>query len=489
MPEVIASILARDPVELLRQAHMATMTGADWLEIRLDALSSDFEPRKLLADIRLPVLVACRTPRDGGEYRGSAELRREILQRWVDAGISGIDLEAWEAWVPNGVERLSVVIRSYHNLTGIDPNLTAIRDHLLSMGASLAKIAVTAHDLVDAAPVLDLLGHTDQHTEPTVAFAMGEDAWPTRVLACVYGARFAYAAVGDGLATAPGQSTVQDLTGLYDVRRLTRSTAIYGVLGNPARDSWSPLIHNRAFRRLDTDAIYLPFTTSHPEAAVAMLSGRRLRGLSVTAPHKTVLVPQCHQVDEETKRTGALNTLSFWAHGVVRGNNTDVIGVREALLGAGFSANKGLGVVLGGGGAARAGALALSQLGMSVTMMPRSLEPVRDFARDNGFQLARLDADLLSELRPAAVVHATPVGGASDPDGQVVPDWKIAPGTHVLDMGYHNPRTPLLRAVADAGGVPVPGIGMFLAQAREQIYHFTGRRLPVGVLADMVGGL
>ena len=70
MPEVLASILADDPVEVLRQAHLASMAGADWLEIRLDTLPSDIEPSKLLADIRLPVLVTCRTPRDGGEFEG-----------------------------------------------------------------------------------------------------------------------------------------------------------------------------------------------------------------------------------------------------------------------------------------------------------------------------------------------------------------------------------------------------------------------------------
>ena len=89
--------------------------------------------------------------------------------------------------------------------------------------------------------------------------------------------------------------------------------------------------------------------------------------------------------------------------------------------------------------------------------------------------------------RPVVVVHATPVGGSADPDGQLVPDWDIAPGTYVLDMVYQNPRTPLLRAVAAAGGVPVSGLGMFLAQAREQIYHFTGRRLPLDGLVDLVG--
>jgi 3-dehydroquinate dehydratase/shikimate dehydrogenase len=377
------------------------------------------------------------------------------------------------------------------------------------MGADLAKIAVTAHDLADAAPVLDLLGQTDQDHTPTVAFAMGDDAWPTRVLACVYGAPYVYASVAPGLDTAPGQPTVAQLTGVFDVRRFSRSTAIYGVLGKPVAHSWSPELHNRVFRRLEFDAVYLPFATSHPAATVAMLSRCRLRGLSVTAPHKTVLLPQCQQVDEATAATGALNTLSFMAHGVVRGYNTDVLGVREAFLGAGLPTGPAPAVVLGGGGAARAAALALSRLGMRVTMMPRSLEPVREFAKAHGFQLARLDAGLLGDLRPRAVVNATPVGGptAAAPgaaglgealdqrdaagggeDGQrILPDWEIRPGTYVLDMVYQTRWTPLLRAVAGADGVPVFGVDMFLAQAREQVYHFTGRRLSIDVLAELVG--
>ena len=56
-------------------------------------------------------------------------------------------------------------------------------------------------------------------------------------------------------------------------------------------------------------------------------------------------------------------------------------------------------------------------------MMPRSLETVREFAREHDFQLARLDADLLMELRPVVVVHATPVGGYADHSGQLGPAW------------------------------------------------------------------
>ena len=64
---------------------------------------------------------------------------------------------------------------------------------------------------------------------------------------------------------------VEQLAGIYDVHRLSQSTSVYGVLGDPARYSWGPWLHNRAFRRLSHDGVYLPFTTSHPEAVLEML--------------------------------------------------------------------------------------------------------------------------------------------------------------------------------------------------------------------------
>ncbi|MCA8957423.1 MAG: type I 3-dehydroquinate dehydratase [Planctomycetes bacterium] len=487
MAEVIASILADRPSEVVRRARMAAMNGADWIEIRLDTLGVEQDPAEILEKIRLPVLVACRTTRDGGRFTGAPAQRRALLQRWVTAGVQGIDLEGWEDWTPDDLDRLDMVVRSHHNLTGIDGDLEAIRDRLLAQGAHFAKLAVTAHDLAGAAPVLELLARTDQVADPTVAFAMGDVAWPTRVLAAAYGAPFTYAAADSGSSTAPGQPPVERLTGLFDVHRATRSTLLFGVLGNPAQHSWGPWLFNRAFRRLEFDGIYLPFTTSHPLATVAMLSPRRLRGVSVTAPHKTAVMRLCHEIDDDAAACGALNTLVFRAHGVVAGHNTDVVGVKRALEEAGVDAAGKPGLVLGGGGAARAAALALEQLGLHVTLMPRSLDTIRELATARGYQLARADSAIARRLQPAVVVNATPLGGPSAPAQRPLPDWELAPGMTVLDMAYQPRSTPLLDAARAAGAIPVHGLRMFLAQAAEQIYHFTGRRLPVDVLAGMVG--
>ena len=509
---VIGSVCARSAAEMVQQARLAAMAGATWIELRLDHLAvpadkqpaakqpaaKKTDPQALLAQIQLPVLVSCRTREDGGGFAGTLKERRDLLTAWVAAGARGLDLEDWEEWQPEWAPDLDLYVRSHHNRTGVTNDLLAVRDQLLGQGAQVAKLVVTAHDLADAGPVLDLLGGTDQEAQPTVAFAMGETAWPTRVLACLLGARLAFGSPGPGLGTAPGQPTVEALTGVYDVRRLNRNTALYGVVGNPARYSLGPLLFNRAFRLLDHDGIYLPLETSRPDALLSMLPRNRLRAVSVTAPYKGVLAGLCHQFDELAELAGAVNTITWQAHGGVMGHNTDIAGVREALLRAGLEEGEGVAAVLGGGGAARAAAVALEQMGLQVTLLARSLDTVRDFCRRHGHQLARFDAGVLTELKPRVVVNATPVGGTVGGSGggavgdageeRVLPDWVVPEGTYVLDMVYRPRWTRLLKDARAQGGIPVLGIEMFLTQASRQLQLFVGRHVREPVLRSFVAG-
>lgn len=492
MALIIASVFAETTEQIGRAAAKAAMAGSDWLELRLDRWPIGLDLGPALAAVRLPVLVACRTPEDGGQFRGTLGERRELLAHALASGAQGLDLEIWETWAPPaGLTRLRLLIRSFHSFTGVPRELSAIRDQLHALPGTAAKIVVTAHDLADAAPVLDLLQQTDQLAQPTVAFAMGRTAWPTRVLACALGAPFVYGSIDDEEVTAPGQPPIALLAGLYRVRELGAGTALFGLLGNPALQSLGPWLHNRAFRRLGMDAVYLPFETSRPEAIIAMLPKRQLRGLSVTAPHKAAMASRCHRLAGAASATGAVNTIVAEAHGALVGENTDVYGVRHALEAAGVGPGKGRpAAVLGAGGAARAGAVALRDLGFAVTILGRSHESVREFARDLGIQLASWSDRVLTELAPAVVVNATPLGGLGrEPDERPLPEFRPRPGSHVLDMVYQPRWTKFLRDAAAAGAIAVPGVAMFLAQAAAQVRLFTGSDLPADALAGFLGDL
>ena len=493
MAQIIASIYARGTEQVLQQAERAAMAGADWVELRLDQLPAGMDLQAVIGAIRLPVLVAIRLAKEGGTWTGSLGDRRELFGKALAAGAVGIDLEDWETWSPSvGRNRLRLMVRSYHNLTGVPEGLPDIQDRLFAAQGTVAKIVATAPDLADAAPLFDLLGATDQRQRPTVAFAMGRTAWPTRILAAAFGAPLIYASVDAQSTTAAGQMPVELCAGLLRGQSLSGATAIYGLLGNPALHSQGPWLHNRALRRFEQDGVYLPFETSRPEAVLAMLPRHRLRGLSVTAPHKETMAGQCHRLSNEAAATGVVNTLTFEAHGMVVGHNTDVAGVLGALRRAGtgqVDSGSVQAAVLGTGGAARAGAYALLELGYRVVMLGRTHEPVREFAARHSVQLASMSGHVLDELRPKVVVHATPVGSlARDPEERLLPEWTPAAGTVVLDMVYQPRQTRLLRDVEAAGGVAIPGSEMFLTQASAQVELFTGTYLAESELAMYLAG-
>ncbi|MDA7936494.1 type I 3-dehydroquinate dehydratase, partial [bacterium] len=227
MANIIASVFARSREQVIQQANKAAMLGADWVELRLDVWPAQESLEPVIAAIRLPVLVACRTPQDGGSFRGTLTARRELLTHALNSGAEGIDLEQWEQWSPPaGLTQLKLRIRSFHSFTGVPKDLHQIRDEL-SVPGTVVKLVVTAHDLADAAPVFELLENTDQSVQPTVAFAMGRTAWPTRVLAAAMGAPLVYGSIGVESSTVPDQPNVVTLAQLYRVGSLGAQTKLY----------------------------------------------------------------------------------------------------------------------------------------------------------------------------------------------------------------------------------------------------------------------
>lgn len=468
--EVVASTLARGVEHLRQQASRAAAGGADWLELRLDRWPDGED--LALGDLGLPVLATCRMPRDGGVFAGSVEQRRVLLERALVAGARGIDLEHWETWSPD--HRPQRVVRSFHATDGVPADLSAIREQLLAAGGDLTKIVVAPRELADIAPAMALLAAIDQRETPTVVFGLGAACHATRVLACLLGAPCIYGCVDDDEQVAPGQRPVSELVDLYRVHALSERTSLFGLLGDPALHSLGPCLHNRAFARLGIDAVYLALETARPEQVVDLLALARLRGLSVTSPHKQRAAAICHALHPPADACGAVNTLLFDDAGAVHGHNTDVEGVRAALRGAGLTDDGAShpAAVLGAGGASRAAALALEGMGFEVTVVGRD----------------GLTAAALGDLEPRVVVHATPVGGAGRPDASAtpVPGWTPVPGATVLDMVYRPEVTPLLRTAAAAGAIAVSGVEMFLAQAAAQLELFVGRRLAADELRELL---
>lgn len=258
-------------------------------------------------------------------------------------------------------------------------------------------------------------------------------------------------------------------------------TELYGVIGNPVRHSLSPMIHNRAFRRLGWNAVYLAFEVKNIEDALRGIRGLGLRGVSVTLPFKTEVLPFLDKIEELARKVGAVNTIVN-QRGRLIGYNTDCRGALEALEEKIDLRGKSV-VLLGAGGAARAIGFGLKERGVPLTVVNRSKERGQALSQElrcNYLPMSSLARMKAGELEADVIINATSLG--MDPrDGETpVPKELLRKGMVVMDIVYEPLETRLLREAKEKGCVTVDGLEMLIRQGMVQFEIWTGGRLKIG---------
>ena len=247
---------------------------------------------------------------------------------------------------------------------------------------------------------------------------------------------------------------------------LSAKARVAGIIGWPVSHSRSPRLHGFWLERHQVDGAYvpLPIRPEHFALAVRGLVAAGFAGSNVTAPHKLAAFAICDRVEDSARRAGAVNTLVF-RDGTITGGNTD---------GAGFVANlRAHGVdpacpvlLLGAGGAARAIAAALQDVGATVTIANRTPARAEALARDlPGLRLLAWEQRTAALSDHALVVNTTSLGMAGH--DKLALGLDRAPQTlAVADIVYVPLETPLLAAARARGLRAVEGLGMLLYQAR-----------------------
>jgi 3-dehydroquinate dehydratase / shikimate dehydrogenase len=437
------------------------------VELRLDTVDRPDVPAAL-AGRRGPVIVTCRPTWEGGDFRGSEEERLGLLEAALDGGADYVDVE-FTALTPafaGGRDRDRLLV-SMHDFDGVPSDLDARVDAMSRTGAGTVKVAVMAHRLADCLP---LIGLAARRGGPTAVLAMGEAGLSTRILAAHFGSCWTYAA--DDTIVAPGQVSASRMRGEFGFDRLGPNTSLYGIIGRPVSHSVSPAMHNAAFRELGMDAVYLPLPAASIDDFTTFADAMNLRGASVTAPFKLETFALAAVVDDEGRRTQAVNTLrrsgDTW-----EGLNTDLAGFMAPLAGR-LPLSAARATVLGGGGAARSVAVALVSAGASVTVAARR--------REQAAAVAGLAGAHVGDWPPAPgtwdlLVNATPIG--THPRHQQSPVGASAlDGRLVYDLVYNPPVTRLLADAAAMGCDTIGGLDMLVAQARAQFAWWTGVHPP-----------
>src|SRR6185369_6855068 len=164
------------------------------------------------------------------------------------------------------------------------------------------------------------------------------------------------------------------------------------------------------------NGVYLPLEVRNVESFIKRMVHPQtreldwnLRGLSVTAPHKSSVMALLDWIEPEAQEIGAVNTIVVERE-KLRGYNTDVQGLIEPLRKRVGSLN-GLSVaVIGAGGAARAAIWALKKEQARVALFARTRPKVEALASKYGLTFEPVQDASFRDYD--VVINTTPVGSA-----------------------------------------------------------------------------
>jgi len=267
---------------------------------------------------------------------------------------------------------------------------------------------------------------------------------------------------------------------------MTRRRMLIGLIGANIQGSMSPALFADAFAAAGIDGYYHLLDADRlAERRLPQLLGAvktaGFAGVNVTYPFKQDIIPLLDAVDPEASQVGAVNTVSIAPDGRTTGYNFDRRGWRNSFLEVlGPDSAEGKTVVqVGAGGAGRAVAFALMDLGVADLIL-HDLDRARadalksQLASQYGTSRCRIVGSLEQDIaRADGIVNATQVGMRGFP-GCPVPVAAINARHWAADVIYTPIQTAFLSAAAGKGARALNGGGMCVHQAVAAFQCLTG---------------
>jgi 3-dehydroquinate dehydratase / shikimate dehydrogenase len=381
------------------------------------------------------------------------------------------------------------IVCSHHDFASGPKELDQLYKRMTQFPVVTLKIAVQADDATDCIPVFNLIERARREGRELIAIAMGQAGVMTRILGPSRGSFLTYGSLDEDSTTAPGQVTARDLREVYRIDSIDRETQIMGVIGRPVAHSISPYIHNAALAQTNLNAVFIPFEVHDLDSFIRRMvrkSSREiewnLRGIAVTAPHKSSVVKHLEWIEPAAKEIGAVNTIVV-QDGGLHGYNTDAAGFIGPLNSRVGSLDGVRCAVIGAGGAARAVVWALRQERTSVTLFCR--DPEKAKAIRDQFQVSCRPLADAAFFEFDIVVNATPLGTRGELETETPVTAEQLRGVRLAyDLVYNPLETQFMREARQAGCETVGGLEMLIAQAVEQFRLWTGKEPDVESMRD-----
>lgn len=230
----------------------------------------------------------------------------------------------------------------------------------------------------------------------------------------------------------------------------------FGLIGKSLSHSFSKSFFENYFSANNIEASYDNFEFQNTDELNEFLSRKEVLGCSVTIPYKEQIIPFLDVLSEEAKEVGAVNCIKLENNSWI-GYNTDVFGFRQSIKP--FLTNKHeKALVLGTGGASKAVAYALKQIGIDVLFISRNPK------NKNEFSYGDINEFMLKACK--LIVNTTPIGMYPAIEDCVEFPFEYLTEEHlVVDLIYNPEETIFLKKSKENHATILNGSSMLKEQA------------------------
>lgn len=277
------------------------------------------------------------------------------------------------------------------------------------------------------------------------------------------------------------------------------------LIGFPLSHSISAVIQHAGLQSLGLEGKYEVLETPPEDliSRVKFLKANNYDGFNVTIPLKVPVSMFVEQFDNYADVAGCVNTVKILPDKTFFGYNTDIYGFKQAVPSDIQSKLKGANVsIIGTGGAARAAAVGLIELGVSqINFYSRNIinsstmvNYLRKIFPNTVFKLYQMQSS--NELyNSAMIVNTTPIGMKSNSADKMPLGYEVMHGipdsTVIYDVIYNPTKTLLLETAQKRGMRTINGLDMLLHQAAKGLEIWTGRlpdfdKMKIAALEELV---
>ena len=233
---------------------------------------------------------------------------------------------------------------------------------------------------------------------------------------------------------------------------------VYGLVGKTLQHSFSADFFSDYFVNENIIAKYQNFELAAIENIQSVFD-LKPAGLNVTIPYKESVIPFLDYLDPIAEKIGAVNTIVFDGDKKI-GYNTDAFGFKQAIKP--FLNNQHeRALIFGTGGAAKAVASVLKEIGVDVIFISR--DPL---GKNKHFNYSEVNLQMLNACK--LMVNCTPVGTfPTILDYLPLPYEGIGKDHLVIDLIYNPIKSVFLQKAESQGATIMNGEGMLKAQAMK----------------------